>query len=168
MNVADPMCSYLNLTEHITASDVQSIRSIFAIGLQKMVFQLEKLDSYFTSCPPAEPSEGDQSTQPDLSSNSPLFDPFDSFTFHCFKKTRQISLRHKNQVTTVQDLAFFEQLKKNACYRDNAIVSSPDILLKQGEFILMGIQVRSSIQSTLTLFRIQRDSFKSLRPPLRI
>jgi hypothetical protein len=112
-----------------------------------MVFQLEKLDAYFTACPPTEPKEVDPLNPVEAPSNTPLLDPFDCFTFHCFNKSRQISALHKNQATTVQDLAFFEQLKKNGCYRDNAIVSTPDILLKQGEFILMGIQVSHSSSS---------------------
>ena len=178
MNVVDPICPHLNLSNHISHPDILLIKSVFAVGLQKMVFNLEKLNTHFSSPPAAapapQPSTEENSSIPVNQSEAiittlPNLDPFETFYFHCLGKTRQISILHKNKATTVHDLAFIEQLKKNPCYRDNAIVSPPDLLLKQGEFILMGIQVRLSPPSGSSLLnlifqRIQLDNFKS--PPL--
>jgi hypothetical protein len=178
MNVVDPICNHLNLSEHITKADVLLINSVFTTGLHKMVFNLEKLNSHY-SCPPpvsqpqplTEPNEEDDlpvtPKQPEPVNPPHSSDPFETFYFHCLGKTRQIAIRHKNKATTVHDLAFIEQLKKNPCYRDNAIVSPPDLLLKQGEFILMGIQVRLSLLSVSAselnfLSRIQLGNFKLL------
>lgn len=149
MTVADPICTYQNLAEHVTASDVGLMRSVFTLGLQKMVFHLEKLNTHFSNTISPSPgineeepdTQNDASTPPSVTPAPPIADPFESLLFHCFGKTRQIAAKHKSLAVTVHDLAFIEQLKKNPCYRDNAIVSPPDILLKQGEFILMGIQV---------------------------
>lgn len=168
MNVADPICTYQNLAEHVSASDVHFIRSVFTNGLHKMIFHLEKLNTHFINIPPTLPpidmngedaaTVVDSGSQP--TTQTSIADPFESLLFQCFGKTRQISLKHKAQAVTVHDLAFIEQLKKNPCYRDNAIVSSPDILLKQGEFILMGIQVIINMSSYLILDRIRRANFK--------
>lgn len=174
MNVVDPICTHLNLSNHITHPDILLIKSVFTVGLQKMVFNLEKLKTPF-SAPPApapQPSTEENSSMSvnqseTITTTPPNLDPFETFYFHCLGKTRQISILHKIKATTVHDLAFIEQLKKNPCYRDNAIVSPPDLLLKQGEFILMGIQVRRPSGSpllNLIFQRIQLDNFKS--PPL--
>jgi hypothetical protein len=163
MNVVDPICNHLNLSAHLTHSDVLLVKSVFTVGLQNMVFNLETLNSHFSSRPSAAP-EPQPSTEPNMEEDSqslkqpepsmpppPTLDPFETFYFQCLGKTRQIYIRHKNKATTVHDLAFIEQLKKNPCYRDNAIVSPPDLLLKQGEFILMGIQVRQPSSESLLL-----------------
>ncbi len=165
MNIADPICNYQNLAAHLTPANVHFIRSVFGTGLRKIIFHLDK---YNTNIQGSVLHEAGEIESP-ISGDVPGADPIETFLSNCLGKTRQMSMKIKNQAVTVHDLAYLEQLKKNPCYRDNAIVSPPEILLKQGEFILMGIQVfQMSHFHSFSLNRTPADNYRLLQLLLQI